>query len=89
MLSEYPGSTSPERKININQYDKLQDPIAYMTSSKFLFLYGSSFYVQIDPTAAGMLYDREFIVCSLDLLSGLVEGLGAGIESLVSSSLWI
>ncbi|OEL22827.1 Transportin-1 [Dichanthelium oligosanthes] len=38
---------------------------------------------QIDPTAAGALYDREFIVCSLDLLSGLAEGLGAGIESLV------
>jgi len=41
---------------------------------------------KIDPTAAGMLYDREFIVCSLDLLSGLVEGLGAGIESLVAQS---
>ena len=45
--------------------------------------------MQIDPTAAGMLYDREFIVCSLDLLSGLAEGLGAGIESLVSSSFQI
>ena len=72
-----------------NQYDKLQDLITYMIWSKFLFLFGSSFYVQIDPTAAGSLYDREFIVCSLDLLSGLAEGLGAGIESLVSSSLWI
>nr|CAB3486281.1 unnamed protein product [Digitaria exilis] len=41
---------------------------------------------QIDPTAAGALYDREFIVCSLDLLSGLAEGLGAGIESLVAQS---
>nr|CAB3488773.1 unnamed protein product [Digitaria exilis] len=40
----------------------------------------------IDPTAAGALYDREFIVCSLDLLSGLAEGLGAGIESLVAQS---
>jgi transportin-1 len=39
---------------------------------------------KIDPTAAGALYDREFIVCSLDLLSGLAEGLGAGIESLVA-----
>jgi hypothetical protein len=28
-------------------------------------------------------YDKEFIVCSLDLLSGLAEGLGSGIESLV------
>ncbi|RLM87679.1 hypothetical protein C2845_PM04G11430 [Panicum miliaceum] len=41
---------------------------------------------QIDPTAAGALYDREFIVCSLDLLSGLAEGLGAGIENLVAQS---
>ncbi|KAL0393479.1 UNVERIFIED_CONTAM: Transportin-1 [Sesamum latifolium] len=31
-------------------------------------------------------YDKEFIVCSLDLLSGLAEGLGPGIESLVSQS---
>ncbi|ONM15687.1 Transportin-1 [Zea mays] len=44
---------------------------------------------KIDPTAAGAVYDREFIVCSLDLLSGLAEGLGAGIESLVSSCLCI
>ncbi|ONM15699.1 Transportin-1 [Zea mays] len=41
---------------------------------------------KIDPTAAGAVYDREFIVCSLDLLSGLAEGLGAGIESLVAQS---
>ena len=47
----------------------------------------SPFYVQVDPNAAGALYDREFIVCSLDLLSGLTEGLGAGIESLVNSTL--
>lgn len=38
---------------------------------------------QADPVAAGILYDKEFIVCSLDLLSGLTEGLGSGIESLV------
>ncbi|GAB5367182.1 hypothetical protein AAMO2058_001207600 [Amorphochlora amoebiformis] len=29
---------------------------------------------------------KEFIVCSLDLLSGLVEGLGSSIESLVANS---
>ncbi|GAB2285053.1 Transportin-1 [Dionaea muscipula] len=34
--------------------------------------------------ASAAQYDKEFIVCSLDLLSGLVEGLGSGIESLVS-----
>ena len=38
---------------------------------------------QIDPVKAAVQYDKEFIVCSLDLLSGLVEGLGSGIESLV------
>ena len=31
-----------------------------------------------------MAYDKEFIVCSLDLLSGLAEGLGSSIESLVN-----
>lgn len=37
----------------------------------------------MDPVSAGCQYDKEFIVCSLDLLSGLSEGLGSGIESLV------
>ncbi|KAL3514972.1 hypothetical protein ACH5RR_021874 [Cinchona calisaya] len=41
---------------------------------------------KIDPVAAGVQYDKEFIVCSLDLLSGLAEGLGSGVESLVSQS---
>ncbi|KAJ4889163.1 Transportin-1 [Raphanus sativus] len=41
---------------------------------------------KVDPASAGAQYDREFIVCSLDLLSGLTEGLGSGIESLVSPS---
>ncbi|KAJ4829550.1 Transportin-1 [Turnera subulata] len=41
---------------------------------------------KVDPAAAGVPYDKEFIVCSLDLLSGLAEGLGSGIESLVSKS---
>ncbi|CAN4107327.1 unnamed protein product [Withania somnifera] len=41
---------------------------------------------KVDPTLAGLQYDREFIVCSLDLLSGLAEGLGIGVESLVSQS---
>uniref|UniRef100_A0A1J3HHC1 Transportin-1 n=1 Tax=Noccaea caerulescens TaxID=107243 RepID=A0A1J3HHC1_NOCCA len=41
---------------------------------------------KVDPASAGSQYDREFIVCSLDLLSGLSEGLGSGIESLVSQS---
>ena len=31
-----------------------------------------------------MAYDKEFIICSLDLLSGLAEGLGSSIESLVN-----
>ncbi|CAN4112585.1 unnamed protein product [Withania somnifera] len=41
---------------------------------------------KVDPTSAGLQYDREFIVCSLDLLSGLAEGLGSGVGSLVSQS---
>ncbi|GFP97743.1 transportin-1 [Phtheirospermum japonicum] len=41
---------------------------------------------KVDPVSAGAQYDKEFIVCSLDLLSGLTEGLGPGIESLVSQS---
>uniref|UniRef100_M4F875 Transportin-1 n=1 Tax=Brassica campestris TaxID=3711 RepID=M4F875_BRACM len=41
---------------------------------------------KVDPASAGAQYDREFIVCSLDLLSGLAEGLGSGIESLVSQT---
>nr|XP_016457808.1 PREDICTED: transportin-1-like [Nicotiana tabacum] len=39
---------------------------------------------KVDPASAGLQYDREFIVCSLDLLSGLAEGLGTSFESLVS-----
>ncbi|GMG98868.1 hypothetical protein Nepgr_000708 [Nepenthes gracilis] len=39
-----------------------------------------------NPASAGVQYDKEFIVCALDLLSGLAEGLGSGIESLVSQS---
>lgn len=30
--------------------------------------------------------DKEFIVCALDLISGLAEGLGTGVESLVKGS---
>ncbi|KAJ0241878.1 Transportin-1 [Hirschfeldia incana] len=41
---------------------------------------------KVDPASAGAQYDREFIVCSLDLLSGLSEGLGSGIVCLISQS---
>ncbi|KAG6712007.1 hypothetical protein I3842_05G083800 [Carya illinoinensis] len=41
---------------------------------------------KVDPVSAGVQYDKEFIVCCLDLLAGLAEGLGSGIESLVSQS---
>ncbi|KAJ8572148.1 hypothetical protein K7X08_008659 [Anisodus acutangulus] len=46
----------------------------------------SQLLAKVDPVSAGLQYDREFIVCSLDLLSGLVEGLGSGVESLVSQN---
>ncbi|KAL2925381.1 Transportin-1 [Bienertia sinuspersici] len=42
---------------------------------------------KVNSASAGVQYDREFVVCSLDLLSGLVEGLGSGVESLVSQSI--
>nr|GEX40015.1 transportin-1 isoform X2 [Tanacetum cinerariifolium] len=41
---------------------------------------------KVDPFLAGVQFDKEFVVCSLDLLLGLIEGLGSGIESLVSQS---
>ncbi len=44
------------------------------------------YFLQADPGRAGVTYDKEFIVCSLDLLSGLAEGLGSSIESLVCTS---
>ncbi|KAK7855605.1 transportin-1 [Quercus suber] len=46
----------------------------------------SQFAEPVDTVSAGVQYDKEFIVCCLDLLSGLAEGLGSGIESLVSHS---
>lgn len=46
-------------------------------------MYAHVYSFQIDPVKAAVQYDKEFIVCSLDLLSGLAEGLGIGIESLV------
>ncbi|KAI3419849.1 Importin N-terminal domain-containing protein [Psidium guajava] len=41
---------------------------------------------KVDPASAGAQYDKEFIVCSLDLLSGLTEGLGSMIENVVAQS---
>ncbi|KAJ8490368.1 hypothetical protein OPV22_012089 [Ensete ventricosum] len=41
---------------------------------------------KVDHVTAGVQYDKEFTVCSLDLLSGLAEGLGSGIEALVAKS---
>nr|GEW51131.1 transportin-1 isoform X1 [Tanacetum cinerariifolium] len=41
---------------------------------------------KVNLVSAGVQFDKEFVICSLDLLSGLIEGLGSGIESLVSQS---
>ncbi|CAI5468976.1 unnamed protein product [Closterium sp. Yama58-4] len=41
---------------------------------------------QKDPAAAGAPYDKEFIVCALDLSSGVVEGLGPTVEPLIAKS---
>ncbi|XP_047309136.1 transportin-1-like [Impatiens glandulifera] len=39
-----------------------------------------------NPIPSGPQHEKEFIVCSLDLLSGIAEGLGSGLESLVLKS---
>eukprot|EP00850_Spirogloea_muscicola_P005565 SM000025S08460 [mRNA] locus=s25:911945:919476:+ [translate_table: standard] len=41
---------------------------------------------KVDNTRSGVVYDKDFVICSLDLLSGLAEGLGPSIESLVGRS---
>ncbi|RAL39765.1 hypothetical protein DM860_003298 [Cuscuta australis] len=41
---------------------------------------------KVGHASSGIQYDKEFIVCSLDLLSGLAEGLCSSIESLISQS---
>eukprot|EP00850_Spirogloea_muscicola_P004833 SM000021S06466 [mRNA] locus=s21:568140:575673:+ [translate_table: standard] len=41
---------------------------------------------KVDNNRSGVVYDKDFVICSLDLLSGLAEGLGPSIESLVGRS---
>ncbi|CAI5987577.1 unnamed protein product [Closterium sp. NIES-65] len=41
---------------------------------------------QKDPAAAGAPYDKEFIVCALDLSSGVIEALGSSVEPLIAKS---
>eukprot|EP00850_Spirogloea_muscicola_P023890 SM000401S15615 [mRNA] locus=s401:25644:33141:- [translate_table: standard] len=41
---------------------------------------------KVDNDRSGVVYDKDFVICSLDLLSGLAEGLGPSIESLVGRS---
>ncbi len=36
--------------------------------------------------AGGEAPDKEFVVCSLDLISGMIEGMGSGVEPLVAAS---
>ncbi|XP_010548121.1 PREDICTED: transportin-1 [Tarenaya hassleriana] len=59
---------------------------AQPVSQRCMDILQSQQLAKVDPASAGAQYDKEFIVCSLDLLSGLSEGLGSGIESLVSQS---
>ncbi|XP_026455966.1 transportin-1-like [Papaver somniferum] len=51
-----------------------------------LSLIQTQLMANVDPVSAGVQYEKEFVVCSLDLLSGLAEGLGSGVESLVAQS---
>ncbi|KAJ3681527.1 hypothetical protein LUZ60_016016 [Juncus effusus] len=61
-------------------------PFAEPVFQRCIGLIQSQQLAKIDQVTAGVLYDKEFVVCSLDLLSGLTEGLGSGIESLVANS---
>ncbi|KAK1299596.1 Transportin-1 [Acorus calamus] len=61
-------------------------PFAQPVYQRCIDLIRTQQMAKIDPAGAGVQYDKEFIVCSLDLLSGLAEGLGSGIESLVAQS---
>ncbi|XP_070052918.1 transportin-1-like isoform X2 [Nicotiana tomentosiformis] len=61
-------------------------PFAQPVFLRCITIIQSQQLAKVDPVSAGFQYDKEFIVCSLDLLSGLAEGLGSSIESLVSQS---
>ncbi|XP_065881178.1 transportin-1-like [Euphorbia lathyris] len=61
-------------------------PFAVTVFQRCMNIIQSQQLAKVDPASAGFQYDKEFIVCSLDLLSGLTEGLGVGIENLVSQS---
>lgn len=70
------------RTINVSQISRV---CCYFVLSYYGCWQGCGVIVQLqaDPGRAGVAYDKEFIVCSLDLLSGLAEGLGSSIEGLV------
>ncbi|KAL6211175.1 hypothetical protein ACLB2K_016402 [Fragaria x ananassa] len=61
-------------------------PFAEPVFQRCINIIQSQQVAKVDPVSSGVQYDKEFIVCALDLLSGLTEGLGSGIESLVSQS---
>ncbi|WCJ39923.1 transportin 1 [Euphorbia peplus] len=61
-------------------------PYAEPVFQRCISIIQSQQLAKVDPVSTGVPYDKEFIVCSLDLLSGLAEGLGSGVESLVSQS---
>ncbi|KAG2439212.1 hypothetical protein HXX76_004574 [Chlamydomonas incerta] len=48
--------------------------------------YGGATAALANGAAAGVEYDVNFVVLSLDVVSGMAQGLGASIESLVGSS---
>lgn len=62
-------------------------PFAEPVFQRCISLIQTQQLAKVDPVAAGVQYDKEFVICSLDLLSGLAEGLGSGVESLVGKSI--
>ncbi|CAI5518192.1 unnamed protein product, partial [Closterium sp. Naga37s-1] len=65
-------------------------PTSFVCSASLCFPSPPSSYPsppwQKDPAAAGAPYDKEFIVCALDLSSGVIEALGPSVEPLVAKS---
>ncbi|XP_068661893.1 transportin-1-like [Aristolochia californica] len=53
---------------------------------RYINLISTQLLAKVDPISARVQYDKEFIVCCLNLIFGLAEGLGSGIERLVAPS---
>lgn len=61
-------------------------PYAETVFARCCHIIQTQLLAQTDPASAGVAFDREFVVCALDLLSGVTEALGPTIDPLVGRS---